>query len=841
MKKLASLLLVFSLMFASSSVYAQTPILNNVTPEQSNTTNQLSTTLSKSSYTNPTEATSANENKVPVENASIQAIAQVNVESTSDSTTIQMPSSEQPVDAENPTSDVSDSPISSEEAPPIQQVTVPQKLTDIDAAFWAKDEVMQLIEMGVISGYPDGEFRAALPINRGQAANLFTGVLKLPVITYQSIFADVSSKSSFSKGVMATYAANIFAGKPDGKFGVADALTREQMASTIVRAFRLQDTGAPIIFTDWYKISESHRENVKILAQHGITTGRADGSFDPKATINRATFTVMLHRALVATNQLTKKSYTIIGAQKSTNFKLFKGNPIVVKVTDGDNPLYIRSNASITLKDISTKAYGIATDKVYMYAVHTQGATLTITVRTLKNGDQLIFSTLKNPASKALTVELFQKEQGVTNTRLYRYDRFPIEKKNADVFGYDLSTYPTGVFRFMGENGLLADRMVGQAYRSKQLTLNYPNGGNSYMRDLVAEYEALSYVWMGTDIIEFYNLTSNGQDIVDHWYMASSERLFETDENMNSYMLETAINYKKRNKWYTAEGPFNKMAVTTEPMPASNQGFGRNLLLVKEDRALVLYKQQGDRYFANLLKNAFVSLEKFKGDKTYWQTEVTSTYLKSLYNINAPFIDTRFNEQIALFYYNAGVEFEIPNYTTPLKNYANLLVSRKEAGHIIPVNSDAYYISDYFPINQQAVTHSSMNHMLGGMNLLLIAYKEFGDVRYLQTATSIQNAIALEKDKWIRDDGDIWYRVGANGQFVGRDYQHLTLEDLINAYALWKDIDPAQLPVIEQLIASKAGYLSANNLGYTVKIKKGFEELDMLKYLPNGPMYTDAK
>lgn len=841
MKKLASLLLVFSLMFASSSVYAQTPILNNVTPEQSNTTNQLSTTLSKSSYTNPTEATSANENTAPVENASIQAIAQVNVESTSDSTTIQMPSSEQPVDAENPTSDVSDSPISSEEAPPIQQVTVPQKLTDIDAAFWAKDEVMQLIEMGVISGYPDGEFRAALPINRGQAANLFTGVLKLPVITYQSIFADVSSKSSFSKGVMATYAANIFAGKPDGKFGVADALTREQMASTIVRAFRLQDTGAPIIFTDWYKISESHRENVKILAQHGITTGRADGSFDPKATINRATFTVMLHRALVATNQLTKKSYTIIGAQKSTNFKLFKGNPIVVKVTDGDNPLYIRSNASITLKNISTKAYGIATDKVYMYAVHTQGATFTITVRTLKNGDQLIFSTLKNPASKALTVELFQKEQGVTNTRLYRYDRFPIEKKNADVFGYDLSTYPTGVFRFMGENGLLADRMVGQAYRSKQLTLNYPNGGNSYMRDLVAEYEALSYVWMGTDIIEFYNLTSNGQDIVDHWYMASSERLFETDENMNSYMLETAINYKKRNKWYTAEGPFNKMAVTTEPMPASNQGFGRNLLLVKEDRALVLYKQQGDRYFANLLKNAFVSLEKFKGDKTYWQTEVTSTYLKSLYNINAPFIDTRFNEQIALFYYNAGVEFEIPNYTTPLKNYANLLVSRKEAGHIIPVNSDAYYISDYFPINQQAVTHSSMNHMLGGMNLLLIAYKQFGDVRYLQTATSIQNAIALEKDKWIRDDGDIWYRVGANGQFVGRDYQHLTLEDLINAYALWKDIDPAQLPVIEQLIASKAGYLSANNLGYTVKIKKGFEELDMLKYLPNGPMYTDAK
>ncbi|MEK4228392.1 S-layer homology domain-containing protein [Solibacillus sp. FSL H8-0538] len=721
-----------------------------------------------------------------------------------------------------------------------QQLNVAQKLADIPNDFWAKNEVMQLVEMEVINGYPDGEFRPSLAINRGQAANLFKGALKLPEATYQAKFSDVSSKSGFIQGVFSTYAAGIFSGKPDGRFGVADALTREQMATTLVRAFKLQDTGEQLTFKDWDTISVSHRENVKILAQHGITTGRADGTFDPKATVNRVTFSVMLHRALVASNQIAANDYTIQEADTSANFNLSRVATNFVQVTNGTSPLYIRSASSVALKSKKTASFGVAEDTIYTYAIGSQGATLQITVRALTNGDEFVFSTLNNTTKNKISVDLFQKATNVTNYRLYRYDRFPIDKNATDVFGHDSSSYPTGLLRFMTDGKLANDRMVGQAYRSAQLTQKYPNGGTSYMRDLQAEYEALSTIWLESDFMSFYTLSSKGQDIVDTWYMDSTERLFTTDENMNDWMLETARNYKKRNNWYTANGPYNKMATTTEPMPSSYQGFGRNLLLVKEDRALVLYKEQGDRYFANLVKNSFVSLTKFKGDKSYWETEVTSTYLKSLYNMNAPFIDTRFNEQIALFYYNSGEEFNIPNYKQPLKNYADLLVSRKAAGHVIEVQRDAYYISDYFPINQNITTHSSMNHMLGGMNLLLMAYKEFGDTKYIETATAIQKGIAIEKDKWIRSNGDIWYRVSPKGQFAGTDYQHLTLEDLINSYCLWKDIDTTYLPVLEEMIASKSGYLSIHQYGYTIKIKKGLEELDMLKYLPQGPQHTDA-
>ncbi|MDM5332400.1 S-layer homology domain-containing protein [Ureibacillus composti] len=515
----------------------------------------------------------------------------------------------------------------------------------------------------------------------------------------------------------------------------------------------------------------------------------------------------------------------------------------VEQITEDETPLFIQTEEKIENKGKDTVTYGTATDTIYRYEIGgSRGANLDVTVRKFTNGDEFVSSTLDNPSKKEITVNLFQIEYNSSKFQLYRFDRYPIKKNPDDKENYNLSTYPTGLLRMENSEGLVGERMVGQAYRSKELEQRYDDGGESVMRELLAEEEAISLYSKGQDLYVFYTLASKGKDIVDTWYMDSDEKLFRSDENMNNWMIESASNYKKRNKWYTAEGPYNRMVSSTEPMPESYQGFGRNLLLVKENRALELFEKQGDRYFENLINNSFVNLEKFKGDQTYWETEVTSTYLKDLYGITAPFIDTRFNEQIALFYYNVGEKLKVPDYKKPLRNYADLLVSQKKQGNIIPVDQDSYYISDYFPVveEQNQKTHSSMNHVLGGMNLLLIAYQEFNDPIYLETAKAIQTAIGKERDKWIRPNGDLWYKVDKDGNFVGEDYQHLTLEDLINSYRLWSEIDKSFLPVVEELIASKSGYLSVNNFGYTEEIKNGLEELNLTQYLPSGPMHMDA-
>ncbi|SKA95376.1 S-layer homology domain-containing protein [Sporosarcina newyorkensis] len=717
-----------------------------------------------------------------------------------------------------------------------------QRFSDVHNDFWAKDEVTQLVEEGIINGYPDLQFRPSVSIMRGQAANLLAGALKLPEAPYQPVFKDVSPKSSHLRGAMATYQEGIFGGKPDGTFGTGDQLTREQMASVIVRAFKLEDTGEDVRFTDDNKISESHKYGVKVLMQHGITTGKEDGSFDPKSPVNRASFVVFLHRAMIQAGMLEKESPISFNKPKTIgDFDpiRFEQQFVEVPITNEDKT-FLRSNHYLQLVTKRVQPYAHATDHVYIYGVSGMKSTrVTVTKRELPNGDYFVFTELRNPQRLPIRVDLVQIEKGIKENRLEPYSKYPMKKDIDDTFGFDIATSPIGVLETVSDQGT-GQQMIAKSYRSRDLEMKYPNGALSQTRELHDEKIAHSNIVMGPNRVTVYELYSRGYDIVDQWYLSSAEKLFSSNQRMDAWMHESIINYKKRNKWYTANGPYNKMATTIEPMPASGRGYGRNLLLVKEDRVMLLYNQTQERYYEDLLHNSFANLTIFRGNKTYWETEVTSTYLKNLYNFTAPFVDTRFNEQIALFLYNGGKAFGHKDYNEGLRNYANLLVQQQKKGNVSALTKSAYYIPDYFPAKQQVRTHTSMNHLLGGMNILLMAYQEFKDPIYLQTASAIEKAIQLDEKKWIRSDGDIWYKRDPNGQFAGRDYTHLTLEDLIHSYEKWSAVDKTKLPVFERMIKSKAGYLNKNKKGYTTKIKEGLERINMSNLLPAGAEHTDA-
>lgn len=720
---------------------------------------------------------------------------------------------------------------------------IDQRFSDVHNNFWAKDEVTKLVDIGIINGYPDQQFRPSVNLTRGQAANLLTGALKLPDAPYQPIFKDVSPKSSHLKGAMATYQAGIFGGKPDGTFGTGDNLTREQMASVIVRAFQLKDTGEEVRFKDDASISESHKYGVKVLMQHGITTGKEDGTFAPKSPVTRASFVVFLHRAMVQAGSIEKDEPIVFNEPKTLgSFSPIRHEQQFAEVPLSDTTkAFLRSNRYLQLSSKKVVPYAHATDHVFVYGINgMQSARVTVTKRELPNGDYFVFTELRNPQRLPVRVDLVHIESGVSKSILHPYSQFKIKKDVDETFGFDIATSPTGVLESTTDKQAATQKMIGKSYRSRPMELQYKNGAASYTRELQQEKEAFSNILMGDKQVSVYELSSHGYDIVDQWYLVSDQRLFSSANRMNAWMHESIVNYKKRNKWYTAHGPYNKMATTIEPMPKSGRGYGRNLLLVKEDRVMLLYNQTKERYYENLLHNAFTNLTIFRGKQTYWETEVTSTYLKHLYGITAPFVDTRFNEQIALFLYNGGKAFGHTDYNEGLRNYANLLVSQKSKGNVIPVTASAYYISDYFPAKQKVRTHSSMNHLLGGMNILLLAYQEFKDPVYLQTASSIQRAIALDEKKWIRPDGDIWYKIDPDKSFAGRDYEHLTLEDLINSYELWSKVDRTKLPVFERLIKSKAGYLNKNKKGYTTKIKEGLERINMSNLLPAGKEHTDA-
>ncbi len=175
--------------------------------------------------------------------------------------------------------------------------------SDVTKHSFGQEEIYKLVEAGVISGYPDGTFKPNQKLIRGQAAILFTRALKLDVPKSPVGFKDVSKSSSFFEAAHATKAAGIFKGNGTN-FGAADDLTREQMASVLVRAFDLKATNAEVKLTDLGRVSDAHRKDVEILYQNGITLGNGNGQYDPKGTVSRAHFAVFLSRAM---NTLAKK------------------------------------------------------------------------------------------------------------------------------------------------------------------------------------------------------------------------------------------------------------------------------------------------------------------------------------------------------------------------------------------------------------------------------------------------------------------------------------------------------------------------------------------------------
>ncbi|WP_071393428.1 S-layer homology domain-containing protein [Bacillus tuaregi] len=171
--------------------------------------------------------------------------------------------------------------------------------TDYQKDNFGYASVSQLVSEGIIQGYKDNSFKPDRAVKRIETAVMFKRALPIEAAISGSGFKDVPDTSEFAQATAAVKTAGIFKGSSNGTFGPNDLLTREQMASVIVRAFDLEPVSdVNVTLTDLNQVSTAHVDDVKVLFQNGITKGKNNGAFDPKGSVSRAEFSVFLHRAL---------------------------------------------------------------------------------------------------------------------------------------------------------------------------------------------------------------------------------------------------------------------------------------------------------------------------------------------------------------------------------------------------------------------------------------------------------------------------------------------------------------------------------------------------------------
>lgn len=172
---------------------------------------------------------------------------------------------------------------------------VAQDFTDVSKSYSFYKEIMAMTKEGIIKGYTDGTFKPSQSITRMHTAMMFERALELAPIRAGKEFKDVPKSHPNYDIVQKVYRAGIFDGKTDGNFGIADNLTRAQMAKVMVEAFDLV-IHEGYIFSD---VGESHwaKDYISSLYMSGITIG-SDGKFMPSDSVSRAHYAAFLFRAL---------------------------------------------------------------------------------------------------------------------------------------------------------------------------------------------------------------------------------------------------------------------------------------------------------------------------------------------------------------------------------------------------------------------------------------------------------------------------------------------------------------------------------------------------------------
>lgn len=476
------------------------------------------------------------------------------------------------------------------------------------------------------------------------------------------------------------------------------------------------------------------------------------------------------------------------------NFNMSLTKPMLIKMEEAE----VTERSIENVKDI------IHTSKFSLLGFDI--GTFELTERTLGNGSQFIFERFTNDGIFALPIATAVTELGETNYK--DWNPVMVEHEYHKDFGTDPTVNPFGKVEFDG-----GEILQGNVYISIQMAEEYDNGDWSYVRELqeeVREFELLDdsigkSFWLQKD------------EIAESWLLVSQEALFDSAEVEDNWIDFALHNQTKQLNWLTSDGPYTKLPHSLDPY--TPLGYGRAIGRFEDDISLRWNTLTPSVFFESMILNARANLLKYSDEygDARWPTEYTSTWLQDAYGITALYVDTRFNEYVA-FYLDQTAELydeDIEQEEFAVEVYADYLLSRIEVGETIEAG-EGFLIVDYFDEDPETpITHASLNHELGGLKILLSAYGNTKDAKYLDAANKVIAGIEYFGERgggWIRDTGDLWYQVNPDGTLEGNDYPHLTLIDLLETQELLEELGMEQNLYFNELIDSKLGYIEAEDV-----------------------------
>ena len=165
---------------------------------------------------------------------------------------------------------------------------------------WAKADIEEMANRGVVSGIGDGMFEPERPVTRAEFATMIAKALELRD-NIDVGFVDVPEEMWCYSSVSAAAGAGLISGY-GGTFRPDDLITREEMAVVIAKAYtflgKSAGKGGIERFADRGEISEWAYESVDEAATAGLISGMTVDTFAPRDTATRAQAAAVVWRLL---------------------------------------------------------------------------------------------------------------------------------------------------------------------------------------------------------------------------------------------------------------------------------------------------------------------------------------------------------------------------------------------------------------------------------------------------------------------------------------------------------------------------------------------------------------
>ncbi|MFD0679486.1 MULTISPECIES: S-layer homology domain-containing protein [unclassified Paenibacillus] len=165
-------------------------------------------------------------------------------------------------------------------------------LSDI-AAHWAESDVKQAIDLGIVSGYPDGTFKPDRTVTRAEFAAMLINALKPQgnrLYSAPLTFTDKEKIGTWALNAVAqAVQVGIISRYEDGSFRPDAEITRSEMAKMIANALSQSgEKAATTGFADDTAIPDWAKGAVATLSKRGIIEGKGGNQFAPGDQATRA-------------------------------------------------------------------------------------------------------------------------------------------------------------------------------------------------------------------------------------------------------------------------------------------------------------------------------------------------------------------------------------------------------------------------------------------------------------------------------------------------------------------------------------------------------------------------